>query len=75
VQLLWTLTRYAKLVKVQLTRKLATILNGIDVSSINVGDILDAAAGMLVAEGWAVRVSQPSLEPLIVPTLPSIETA
>jgi hypothetical protein len=48
--------------KVQLTRKLAAILNGVDVSAIQVGDIVelpDSTAAMLIAEGWAVRVSRP----------------
>jgi hypothetical protein len=43
-------------VKVQLTRKLALVLNGIDVSAIQVGDTFelpDSAGRMLIAEGWA----------------------
>ncbi|HUP40802.1 MAG TPA: hypothetical protein VM115_11830 [Vicinamibacterales bacterium] len=51
------------MVRVRLTKKLAAKLNGIDVSALNVGDILelpDAAACMLIAERWA----EPALEPL-----------
>jgi hypothetical protein len=43
--------------KVRLTRKLAERLDGIDVSSRQVGDVLDLTAreaGLLVAERWAV---------------------
>jgi hypothetical protein len=43
--------------KVRLTRKLAERLDGIDVSSRQVGDVLDLTpreAGLLVAEQWAV---------------------
>jgi hypothetical protein len=47
---------------VRLTKKLAAYLNGIDVSSLKVGDILelpDRAAYMLIAEGWAEPVNNP----------------
>ena len=42
--------------RVRLTKKLAAVMNGIDVSSLNVGDLLelpDSAAHMMIAEGWA----------------------
>ena len=42
--------------RVQLTRKLADRLDGIDVKDCKVGDVLDLApndAAVLVAEGWA----------------------
>ena len=46
--------------KVQLIKKLAEMLDGIDLSAYQPGDILDlsrAEAALLVAEGWAVRAS------------------
>jgi hypothetical protein len=46
-------------VRVRLTRKLAAVLNGVDVSSINSGDVIElppSAAAMLIAEGWAESV-------------------
>ena len=44
------------MLRVRLTKKLAAVMNGIDVSSSSVGDILelsDSAAHMMIAEGWA----------------------
>jgi hypothetical protein len=44
---------------VRLTRKLAPILNGIDLSKCRVGDVIlvpKAVAAMLIAEGWAELV-------------------
>jgi hypothetical protein len=45
--------------RIRLTRKLAVLLNGLDLSRVEVGDVLllpieDAA--MLIREGWAERV-------------------
>ena len=48
--------------RIRLTLKLAGFLNGVDVSSLNVGDVIelpDSAADMLVAEQWAEFVSDP----------------
>ena len=42
--------------RIRLAKKLAAVLNGIDVSSLHVGDIIelpDSAAHMMIAEGWA----------------------
>ena len=42
---------------IRLTKKLAAIMNGVDVSSVNVGDILElpeTAARMMIEEEWAV---------------------
>jgi hypothetical protein len=44
-------------VTVRLTRKLADVLNGIDLSAAAVGDILEVPltqGQLLIAEGWAV---------------------
>jgi hypothetical protein len=41
---------------VRLTRKLAQVIDGVDLSDASVGDRLDLPqrdAGMLIAEGWA----------------------
>lgn len=52
--------------KVRLIRKLAQVINGVDVSNHDVGDIIDLPprkGRLLVAEGWAVedrRVGGPS---------------
>ena len=52
--------------RVRLTKKLAPILNGIDLSKVEVGDLLDlpnAAAVILIREGWAELVpSEQELE-------------
>ena len=45
--------------RIRLTRKFATFLNGLDLSRINVGDIVflpERDAVMLIREGWAERV-------------------
>ena len=45
------------LVKVILTRKLARVLNGIDLTACNEGDVMELGnqdARLLIAEGWAV---------------------
>jgi hypothetical protein len=42
--------------KVRLTHKLADVLNGIDVSHVKPGDVIDLPprdADLLIAEGWA----------------------
>jgi hypothetical protein len=47
--------------RIRLTRKLAAVLNGIDVSTLQVGDTLDLpdrAAEMMIAERWAERVAE-----------------
>jgi len=46
-------------VQVQLTKKLAEVINGIDLSDRRVGDVVDLPrhdAEILLAEGWASRV-------------------
>jgi hypothetical protein len=46
---------------VRLTRKLATNLNGVDLSEVKVGDVIYLAiehAAMLIREGWAEHVSR-----------------
>lgn len=46
-------------VRIRLTRKLAGVLNGLDVSSLRVGDVIelpDSAARMMIAERWAEPV-------------------
>lgn len=48
--------------RVRLTRKLANLLNGIDLSGFSVGDHLDLPprdAWLLIAEGWAVACDEP----------------
>lgn len=50
------------MIRVRLTRKLASILDGVDVSLLNVGEILelpDSSAALLVAEKWAEPIAEP----------------
>lgn len=45
--------------KVRLTRKLAELINGVDLSQVHAGDTLELTerdARTLIAEGWAVYV-------------------
>lgn len=52
---------------IKLVRKFANVINGIDLTNVGVGDVLDSKArdaSMLITEGWAepamsVHVSQP----------------
>ena len=46
--------------RIRLVRKFANILNGVDLSRLSVGDVVEMAphhAAMLVAEGWAQEVT------------------
>ena len=46
--------------RVRLVRKFANALNGIDLSKVSVGDVINLLphqAALLVAEGWAVDAS------------------
>ena len=59
-------------IRIQLTRKLANCLDGINVSGCAVGDVLDLperSAAMLIAEGWAMAVQAGAL-PLAARALP-----
>ena len=50
--------------RIRLTRKLAERFNGVDLSQVHVGDVLDltpAAAEMMIDEGWAEPYVEPSL--------------
>ena len=52
--------------RIRLTQKLAGRLDGIDVSHLKVGDIIElpvAAAAMLIAERWAEAVAEPPAVP------------
>jgi hypothetical protein len=43
--------------RIRLTRKLSQLLNGVDISRRNVGDVIDLPrrdAELLLAEGWAL---------------------
>ena len=45
--------------RIRLTRKFAAFLNGLDLSRLNVGDVVvlpERDAVMLIREGWAERV-------------------
>jgi hypothetical protein len=47
--------------QVKLIRKFANAINGIDLSSVRVGDIVDLSAyhaALLISEGWAEAVPQ-----------------
>ena len=50
--------------RIRLTRKLAAVVNGVDLSARKVGDIIelsDALARMMIAERWAEPVDQPGV--------------
>ena len=52
-------------IRIRLTRKLAAVVNGVDLSARKVGDVIelsDALARMMIAERWAEPVDQPALE-------------
>ena len=52
----------AHTVRVRLTRKLAAVVNGVDISAINLGDVIELpprSAAMLIAEGWAEPADEP----------------
>ena len=55
-------------VRIRLTRKLAALLNGVDVSALKVGDVIElpaAAAHMLVAERWAEPVVDATINHIV----------
>jgi hypothetical protein len=59
--------------RIRLTRKLALMLNGIDVSGLNVGDVMElpaSAAEMMVAERWAEMVDEPSITRVVLNNQP-----
>jgi hypothetical protein len=46
---------------IRLIRKLASIINGIDLSTFQVGDIIrvsESTAAMLIREGWAEPIAE-----------------
>ena len=53
--------------RVRLTRRFAECVDGIDLSTFHVGDLLDLSphdAGMLIAEGWAALVTSEHMDAL-----------
>lgn len=58
------LSRSVVVTRIRLTKKLAAILNGIDVSTLRVGDMIelpDSAARMMIAEGWAEPTAEEAM--------------
>ncbi len=56
--------------RIRLVRKFANILNGVDLSHLSVGDVVEMAphhAAMLVAEGWAQEVTNEPPHGLLKP--------
>lgn len=56
------------MIRVRLTKKLAAILNGVDVSGLQIGDVIelpDSAARMMIAEGWAAPATEPVVTHLL----------
>lgn len=56
--------------RIRLTRKLALVLNGVDVSALSVGDVMelpDSAADMMIAERWAEPAVEPNITHLLSP--------
>jgi hypothetical protein len=57
---------YFPMKRIKLTRKLAPLLNGVDLSRARVGDVLllpEATANMVIAEGWAEPLPTPPVAP------------
>ena len=55
------------MIRVRLAKKLAAFMNGVDVSALNIGDIIelpDSAARMMIAEGWAAPATDESVKHL-----------
>jgi hypothetical protein len=49
------------MIRIRLIKKLAAVLNGIDVSNLSVGDVLelpDSAARMMITERWAEPIAE-----------------
>jgi hypothetical protein len=62
------------LMLVRLTRKLANLMDGIDVSRIREGDLIelsDTDATLLIAEGWAKQAGGNGHGALIAPVIPA----
>ena len=58
------LPRKVAVTRIRLTKKFAAILNGVDVSTLRVGDVValpDRLARMMIAEGWAEPVRESRL--------------
>lgn len=56
--------------RIRLTKKLAAALNGLDISALRVGDVIelpDSAARMMIAEGWAEPEAAPARTSLVSP--------
>ena len=54
------------MIRVRLVRKLAQVLNGVDLSKCAIGDVIlvpEAVAAMLIREEWAERVPDPPTGP------------
>ena len=63
--------------RVRLTRKLATMLDGVDVSALEIGDIVelpDNAARILIAERWAEPLTDPAINQVFVRNRPPADT-
>jgi hypothetical protein len=57
----WRQTCYVQSVVIRLTRKLADVIDGIDISPYRVGQVLNLpfrAATLLIAEGWAELIER-----------------
>ena len=62
-----------RIVIVRLTKKLAAVLDGVDVSRCAEGDVIELPeqlADLLVAEGWAEQVASDDVTPRPTPMLP-----
>jgi hypothetical protein len=57
-----------RVTRIRLTKKLALTMNGIDVSKLRIGDIMELPedrAQMMIDHGWAERVPDPIVARLI----------
>jgi hypothetical protein len=52
-------------VKIRLTKKFAAIINDVNLTRVQVGEVINASprdAGVLLAEGWAVPIDEKEVE-------------
>ena len=57
------------MIRIRLTRKLALRMNGVDVSQLKVGDLMELpkeSADMMIENGWAERAADPLANPFLI---------
>ena len=60
-------TQTPDVMKIRLTKRFAQMINGVDLTRVRAGDVLDLSprdAGILLAEGWALPVESSEVDSL-----------